>query len=47
MSIIICPCKGCADRALHFHSKCEKYTAWASRKEAEYKKRELGRDFLC
>lgn len=25
---MVCPCKGCVDRALMCHSVCEKYIAW-------------------
>ena len=30
---IIAPCKDCPDRTAHCHAKCDKYSAWKSRRE--------------
>lgn len=36
---MLSPCKDCADRALHCHSRCEKYQIYAEWCEARREKR--------
>lgn len=30
---VIAPCKGCVDRKVGCHGKCEKYTAWSNSRQ--------------
>lgn len=36
-SLIIAPCKGCEDRKMGCHSKCEKYIEWKKATEERKK----------
>ena len=30
---VVAPCKGCIDRKVGCHGKCEKYTAWSNSRQ--------------
>lgn len=36
-----CPCKGCTDREVGCHSKCDKYATWRQEQDCITKKKKL------
>lgn len=44
MNRMISPCKGCADRTVDCHGKCQKYNAWKLAVLAEKRKEKEERD---